>query len=224
MALPSNDKNGRPTSLLSEWGAFKNTRLPELVDNHRLNILFPVGHTIITSNPANPSSLGYPGRWQLEEEGCSVISTKVAGNIGGTVGDNSKSVPLRYHTHSLESVSIKVEGGGRRISQESETYLDYVTMRIQGGTPNTDVQVYYEAHSNSYGWYGFNNGVRVRLNGNGWFSGDIPGGWVRYRHRYERCDEENYCRWVGVRGWIKYSLRVVASTGQTFYSELHHRG
>lgn len=222
MGLP--ERNTRPTSLLSEWGAFKDTRLPQLVDNHRLNILFPVGHTIITSNPANPAELGYPGRWELEEEGHSIIATRVPGNVGGTVGENSQSVPLRYHTHAMTSVALNVQAGGRRISHESENYLDNITVAISGGFANTDVQVYYEAHSNSYGWYGFNSGTRIRLNSGGAYNGDIPGGWVRYRHRRRVCDEENYCNWVGVSGWIKYSIRVVASTGQTFYSQLVHRG
>lgn len=99
-----------------------------------LAALFPVGHVIISTNAANPSSYGYPGTWVLTEGDTSLIS--VSKDAGSISGNNNPVVPLPAHSHS---VSGSTSGDGHH--NHGQTTYDgwteggavyYPTGRING--------------------------------------------------------------------------------------------
>lgn len=69
-----------------------------------LDHLFPVGHVIITFNPANPSTYGYPGTWERMDNDTTLYST--TGTPSTTPkGSNTPNVPVAAHTHKYARVT-----------------------------------------------------------------------------------------------------------------------
>ncbi|MBE2895446.1 tail fiber protein [Pasteurellaceae bacterium HPA106] len=65
-----------------------------------INRMFPVGHLLLTINPSNPSTYGYPGRWELIEDDVTLYSASSGRANKTPTGTNSPSVPLPQHSHS----------------------------------------------------------------------------------------------------------------------------
>ncbi|MDT8865869.1 hypothetical protein [Vibrio fluvialis] len=63
------------------------------------NNLFPVGHSLVTVNPANPTTYGYPGTWELEDGDVSLVSTNTEAELGLVSGENNPVVPVPQHSH-----------------------------------------------------------------------------------------------------------------------------
>ncbi|MCG6410396.1 hypothetical protein K6U17_14335 [Vibrio fluvialis] len=61
--------------------------------------LFPVGHVLISVNPANPTTYGYPGTWELEDGDVSLVSTTTEAELGLVSGENNPLVPVPLHSH-----------------------------------------------------------------------------------------------------------------------------
>ncbi|MBY8157114.1 hypothetical protein KW508_03685 [Vibrio fluvialis] len=61
--------------------------------------LFPVGHMLISVNPANPTTYGYPGTWEMEDGDVSLVSTVTEAELGLVSGENNPVVPVPQHNH-----------------------------------------------------------------------------------------------------------------------------
>lgn len=69
-----------------------------------LNLMFPVGHVLITLNKANPSTYGYPGAWSKLDDDSNLLST--TGNpTTSPTGTNTPPVPLVKHDHKYARVT-----------------------------------------------------------------------------------------------------------------------
>ena len=72
--------------------------------------LFPVGHILITTNPANPKTYGYSGTWVLLDDDISLVSTKTASAANKITGTNTPAVPLPAHGHTATAAGVNLNG------------------------------------------------------------------------------------------------------------------
>lgn len=101
-----------------------------------LDAMKPVGHVLISLNPANPATYGYPGEWEKVEDDTTLISA--SSGIGGVTGSNSPTVPLPAHSHN---VSGSTSGGGEH------THNYYAP--LSGGSWFSGASTWYEANPNA---------------------------------------------------------------------------
>ncbi len=181
---------------------------------------FAVGSIVINTNGVNPADQGYPGDWVLVED--DVLLRSVTENAGVVMGDHTQPVPLSHHSHSITSLTMKCVLGARRISQEDEAYLDYLTLDVTGGVASSKCTITLILADYNYGWTGPLS-TTITLDPKGNYKGDIPTFWIRYQHRDRRCDEEGNCKYHSVDGWVKVYTTLLAPNGQTFYSQILQR-
>jgi hypothetical protein len=71
------------------------------VNQSVIDALFPVGHLLITVNAANPTTYGYPGVWVMQGADMTLLTTTTANAVNKVSGDNTPTVPVALHDHSV---------------------------------------------------------------------------------------------------------------------------
>lgn len=94
----------KPLKNLTNRTAFLKQKVDSI--SAMLDLLFPVGHMIISRNPANPADCGYPGTWRREADDFSLISTTNNSQLGQIAGENNPVVPVPLHGHSASASSF----------------------------------------------------------------------------------------------------------------------